>query len=462
MADLWILTEERPKKEVLVVIFKKIADIKGSAIKPGNIRIVPILDAQKKFTFEYEVMGVASTLFDRVRLRIVSGNSSFVDYLVFLSEDSPVEGDQPLIAIEETKTDDAESRNTGVFQRATKFVFLDLYYPGIRKVMLYNLQISQKKDATATNTFGTRCYHTLGVEILGKTIADEAVSPFASVDELIDARSQIRPTSNGVSIQISRTSDGLNISCRLYKSSKSGGGLSHDPNIGTVSLIAATLRKLGWKKRITITHHGLKQSHLGPKNKFVQIANLLSLELEGLSMPISTSPDLYWKYEVSGEKIGSIFTHLLIDGFSPGSVIYENHAGCERGYFFCPDGSPLAVAKKETADNDGIKSKGENILLPDLVLIDKENGIAISIEGEMIKNMNKGVAQLSGFDKIERNYIDKHYPHMTLQRSVVLFGGSSAILDPAVSLWLQEDGTIVLGQSAHQIFIDSLSHLKEL
>ena len=460
MSDLWILTEERPKKEVLSVVFGKISEIKGVAIEVGPLKVVPLLNDQNKFSFEYEVRGVKSSLFQRVRLRIISGNSSFVDYLVFLSDHAPIEGDQPIVAIEETKTDDSESRNTGIFQRATKFVYLDLFYPGVTKVMLYNLQIAQKETPTPTNIFGTRCYQTLGVQILGKTISSEAAKAFLTVDDLIEARSKIKPTANGVSIQITKTKGALKISCRLFKSSSSGGGLSHDPNIGTLALITATLRHLGWSGKIIITHHGLQQKHLGAGNKFIQIANLLNLELEGLSVPIATSPDLYWKYEVSGEKIGSIFVHLLIENFAPGSVIYENHAGCERGYFYCPDGTPLAVAKKEVVEQNGTKNKGDNIFLPDLIVVNSAHGVAICIEGEMVGNMHKGVVQLLGFEKIERLYIKKHYPQLDLHRSVVLFGGNSKVLDPKVSLWLQEDGTVTFGDSAHQILKSALEYLE--
>lgn len=50
----------------------------------------------------------------------------------------------PLYIIEETKTDDSESRNTGIYQRASKFVYASSIFPNARKIMLYSLQISQK------------------------------------------------------------------------------------------------------------------------------------------------------------------------------------------------------------------------------------------------------------------------------------------------------------------------------
>jgi hypothetical protein len=43
---------------------------------------------------------------------------------------------------EETKIDDQESRNTGVYQRCSKFVFIKNYYSNTKLIMLYNLKIT--------------------------------------------------------------------------------------------------------------------------------------------------------------------------------------------------------------------------------------------------------------------------------------------------------------------------------
>jgi len=50
-----------------------------------------------------------------------------------LQIDEPDQNSKPLYAIEETKTDDSESRNTGVYQRSSKFVYVEFYYPGVKK-----------------------------------------------------------------------------------------------------------------------------------------------------------------------------------------------------------------------------------------------------------------------------------------------------------------------------------------
>jgi len=90
------------------------------------------------------VVGFRCNKIERVFMKSVSGFSSFVDFLIFYQEKQPTQKDIPLYAIEETKTDDKESRNTGVYQRASKFVFLENYYPNVKKIMLYNLKLSKR------------------------------------------------------------------------------------------------------------------------------------------------------------------------------------------------------------------------------------------------------------------------------------------------------------------------------
>ena len=132
--QLWILTEERPKKEVIETILQLYLKNKKISAFIDNIRIIPIIK-KKKFTFVYEITGIKSSKLPKILLKIVSGNSSFVDYLVFETSKEPTPKGKPIYVIEETKTDDKESRNTGIYQRATKFVYADFYYPNVRKIM---------------------------------------------------------------------------------------------------------------------------------------------------------------------------------------------------------------------------------------------------------------------------------------------------------------------------------------
>jgi len=180
--NLWILTEERPKKDVIGKIIEKFVREKAIACFFDTIRILPVLNNAGDFTFTYEVIGVNSSIVKKIFLKIVSGKSSFVDFLILYQNEEPIASDIPIFAIEETKTDDAESRNTGVFQRATKFVYIETFYPKIDKTMLYNLQITQKDFATQTNIFGSRCFKTLGVKFSGKTFDPEHDNPWSSIE----------------------------------------------------------------------------------------------------------------------------------------------------------------------------------------------------------------------------------------------------------------------------------------
>ena len=128
MKNLWILTEERPKKEVIITIIKKFSEDRNM-IDPtvDQLRILPILE-NGRFIFRYRVVGISCQEINEILLEVISGASSFVDFLIFHQDKRPSYSDEPIYAIEETKTDDSESRNTGVYQRCSKFVFICFYY----------------------------------------------------------------------------------------------------------------------------------------------------------------------------------------------------------------------------------------------------------------------------------------------------------------------------------------------
>lgn len=455
--NLWILTEERPKREVIAKILYKFAKDNKIACFIDTIRILPILNKDRRFTFLYEVVGFHSNKINKVFLKIVSGHSSFVDSLVFYQKDEPTYEDIPLYAIEETKTDDSESRNTGVFQRATKFVYIDFYYPNIKKIMLYNLKVKQKSKPSETYVFGTRCLLTLGVEILGKNLDLKIFRPFSSIDELIKFKNSMKaPPKSNIPVRIQKEGNIIKISGRLIKSNS----LSHDPNIGALSLISATLRKLGWKGRIIITNHGLKQEHLKPHNKFIKIANMLNVEIDGLKVPKATKDKKYWRYETESEKLGTIFIHIVVENFTNGATIFENHAGCERGYFITKNGEPIPL--KKYADRDAYKrgDKSKIISLPDLILIDFGRCEIINVEGKKYEFRHKGIEKLNNFKEIEKRYIKKYYPNYKIIRTVVLYGGhEKRIIEVEIGFLLNKDGDLVLGIRPPELFKDAIKNL---
>lgn len=456
--NLWILTEERPKKNVLEMILSYFAKDYNFGFLGNSLQILPLLDENKCFDFTYEVIGFKCNKIDHVYIKTISGKSSFADFLVYYQNERPTVLDQPIYAIEETKTDDKESRNTGVYQRCSKFVYIKNYYPNTKLIMLYALLVEQKENPTDTYIFGTRLLLTLGVDILGKVLNPKIFKPFESIEELIECKNNMSlpHSSQNVPIIINREEHKIYISGRLYKNNS----LAHDPNIGALSIIATILRKLGWKESIIITQHGLEQKHIHSRNKFIQIANIVGIELEDLSIPSSTLPDKYWDYDMDGEKLGTIFLHTTVENFTDGYSIFDNHAHCEKSYFRTSEGEYIPLAKY--ADRDAYKAgdKTQIIAIPDLVLVDIRENEVITIEGKKYKNKLDGIKELSYYDSFDKYYLSKYYPQFKIVRSVVLYGGEeNEIVEVEIGFLLNSNGNMILGIRAPKLFRDAINNL---
>lgn len=459
--NLWILTEERPKKEVLQAIFEIFAREYKCEFFTNTLKIIPILNADGVFEFAYRVIGFTCIKVDNIYIKAVSGSSSFTDFLVFYQTHEPTQLDIPVFAIEETKTDDSESRNTGVYQRCSKFVYLKKFYGNIKMIMLYNLKVAQKKTPTATNIFGTKLLRTFGVEIYGKTgYDDNTFSPFQSVDEIIAYKAQMRHAPKGnVPITIVKCDDNkIQVSGRLIK----GRGLSHDPNIGALSIICAVIRLLGWKGDIEITQHGLLQHHINSRNKFVRIASMLDLSLQGLALPVAIQAKDYWHYNHRGEKLATILIHIAVENFTAGYSLFENHAGCEKGYFITPNKEYIVLNKYSDKGLYKAGDKSAIINIPDLILLDPDRREIIDIEGKKYSFQQNGIDELANYDCIEAKYIAKHYPGYDIKRTVVVNGGiGNNIHESEVGFRLNETGHMILGPNAPQIFHEAINHLKD-
>ena len=220
------------------------------------------------------------------------------------------------------------------------------------------------------------------------------------------------------------------------------------------------MRKLGWDKRIVITCHGLEQSHVGKTNKFVQIANCLTIELDGLRVPYAQLPRDYWHYDLTGEKLGTIFLHIVVENFTEGYSIFENHAGCEKSYFQTGAGEKIPLAKY--ADRDAYKAgdKDQIVFIPDLVLLDRVETEIITIEGKKYIYMQKGIEELSGYDAFDEMYLKPYYPDYSIVRTVVLYGSKETqVFEVKVGFLLNEEGEMVLGIQAPNLFCRAIRNL---
>ena len=460
--NIYILTEEKPKISVIRQLFDIYkSDFHGSYTISGQVLVMPFFK-DDYFDFAYELLGIKVEGIDRIILKTVSGSSSFMDFLFFICEDAPLQndGNLPLFAVEETKTSGAESRNTNAYQRGTKFIYFSHYYPDVPKYMLYNDELEENEDKTPTDTevFGTRALLTLGVKYVGKKMFDD-YTPFTSVDELVDSKNAmaIPPSPSNVPVRIKKARNVIQISGILSKPANKG-NIAHDPNIGALSVISAALRKLGWEKDIVITRHGVSQEYLNNsrgRNKFLYICSMLNIKLQRLRMPVAAPfPPGYWHYEMSSEKLASILLHIVAEdaGFKE---VYQNHAGCERGYFRSPTNELIALPKK-TPD-------GNILLIPDLVFNDEFDKVIYVIEGKKLSTLNLGLEEIQDYDDIENLYIRKHYPKHKIKRAITIFGGNlHDIPDENVLVYLRQDGKTMINDNDKiiQKIFDDCENLK--
>lgn len=457
--NLWILTEEKAKISVIEQIANLYGeDFNACVTNNGDPRIIPIMKGDK-FSFVYAVLGIEIDGIDGIYIKTVSGSTSFVDFLVFKQDKAPREfsDDKPIMAIEETKTSDAESRNTGVNQRVTKFVYIDAFYPDVKKYMLYNDELNEDatKQPSDTNIIGTNILLTMGVKVVGKNT--KWFKPYKTVDEIIiDKNSQRQPPAGNVPVRLTKAGNTICISGRLEKP-KGQGNIGHDLNIGTLSMLAKGLRTLGWDGEIVITQHGVKQSYInrsGASNKFIYVCKLLGIELEGIVLPqIINLPDAYWHYEKRSEKVASILLHVLTE--NNGLIeVYQNHAGCERGYFYTRDREMVTLPKKDLS--------GNNLLLPDVVMFDIDDNTVILVEGKQLTTLNQGVEEIKGYDSIENEYINQHYPGSVTYRYVSIFGGDlDEVPHEDVLFYVSDNGNVAVNDDAPEPIKEKLKPTEE-
>lgn len=452
---LWILTEERPKNSVIQTILEDYCNNYHATLTGDDLAIKPKATSDGRFAFEYLVENVRISGIIEINIKIVSGYSSFMDYMLVRQDDVPSNHslNNILFLLEETKTSDAESRNTGIGQRATKFAYANYYCANVPKYMLYNEETTSDKNRNPsdTNIFGTNMLLTQGIKFIGKSMSK--FKAFASVDELIEFKSNMRlPNRTNIPIQISKVNPTtISISGRLIKNNYIG----HDPNIGTLTCIASTLRKLGWRGDIVITNHGLSQSCVtrSKGNKFIRICKLLNIRLEGVNLPMDIElPEYYWQYAMSSEKVASILLHLTCQ-YAGIHGIYENHAGCERSYFREADGSFTTLHKKDAGGQD-------NLLLPDVVLRNDSTREIYLVEGKMYNKLAEGLHDIRGYDAIENEHIKPSYPGYTITRWITLFGGDWTTLPhESVLIYCNNQGKVIINDAAPQAVKDAFKNI---
>ena len=462
--NIYFLTEEKPKLSTILSILDIYKNDFGVNYTCDNSQEITPMFVGNVFQFSYKVNGITVDGIENIYIKTVSGGSSFLDFLFVVQESEPLE-DQPInlvFGVEETKTSGKESRNTNAYQRGTKFIYFRHFYPTTPMYMLYNDELEEDEDGEPTDTevFGTRIHMTAGVKYVGKKMHD-SYRPFTSINELINAKNgmAVPPSPTNVPVRMTRSGNIIYISGTLSKP-KDKGNIGHDPNIGCLSMISAALRALGWRGQIIITQSGVKQSYIdrnGVENKFLYVCTILDIGIQGLTLRRYVLPNSYWHYEKNSEKVASILFHIACENLGFNEV-YQNHAGCERGYFkaasgkletlpkYCgndPFGRIIALKDKNT-----VATNKRNLLIPDVIMRDDVNRIIYLIEGKQLSTMQIGLNEIEDYDDIEILYINKYFPDYSVKRYLTIYGGLlTSLPHEKVLLYVNNNGLLIMNPS---------------
>ena len=158
-------------------------------------------------------------------------------------------------------------------------------------------------------------------------------------------------------------------------------------------------------------------------------------------------PEKYWHYERSSEKMASILLHIMAENNGM-KAIYQNHAGCERGYFITKDNKFIALPKK---DKNNI-----NLYIPDLVLYSSRYNEILLIEGKKLSTIKGGLKKLKIMNNIENEYIKVVYPECEIYRYLSIFGGNlQKIPHEKVLFYLTNEGNIYINNNAPSLIKNS-------
>jgi hypothetical protein len=447
--NIWILTEERPKKDVIEKIINKTKTIKKLDIEIENFKIKPIFNG-KIFTHTFQVDLIKSKSIKNIFIKLISSGkqSSFVDFLIFLQKDEPIKEqilENCVYAIEETKTNTYDSRNTAMGQRSSKFNTLNYYIQKykykLKPVMYFSHKQAESDHDSVQFINRCLCHLESGIEFWGKD--SSKFKKFSSLDELIKLKNKIAGTNTrnkDTPIKITKEKDLIKISGLLANPGadtakhKYTGTIKHDPNIGQLPLIAKAIRTLDWKEKIIITDHRILPEKVveGRGNKFTRLAKYIDFELENCPFPETDFHLDYWKYEKYNEKVSTILAQIILENKEM-ETIFDNHGGCEKSYFYGINNAEIKISKQFS--NDGGK-------IPDLVVKDNLNKIIYLYEGKTAKNIKAGLEEIEAFALFETMYLKVNYPNFKYKRGLIINGGNKIDKDE-VKFQLCEDSKII-------------------
>jgi hypothetical protein len=415
--NIYILGEECPRSASIEQIVKFCCDKRSLNFKVSDLQITPVKQ-NNKFMRYYRISGVNVEGVKNVYYKIVRGTGSFVDYLCYFQDRSPTQADKPFAVIEDNKSRPSDAGNMHK-QRLVKFVNVLKHYPDARMLYLNIVPDFRRKEGVQpTYKRSARMFNTLGVEVKLISFSGEdrtpEFNPYQNLEEFCEDY-EIKPRAGETPTGIELDNDILKISTKLLKGA---GGLS-DPGVGFVCAAAQVSRNLGHHGEIIVINHGLSDKWLAKEraSKLAQCSQDLGIKFKNTKghtkINCSYDKEEYWDSGGSGEKYASILADIMFRERPDCEIIYDNHAGTERGWFIESDGKHVSVAKNIGG-------------IPDLVVKDDNTENILVFEGEMFKNAKKGIKQFKTFEGFKK-LLENKYPGYGIKFHLILNGGEELI-----------------------------------
>tara|TARA_R110000824_G_scaffold26346_2_gene90611 strand:+ start:1628 stop:2950 length:1323 start_codon:yes stop_codon:yes gene_type:complete len=415
--NIYILGEECPRSASIEQIVKFCCGKRNLNFKVSNLQVTPVKQ-NNKFMRYYRISGVNVEGVKNVYYKIVRGTGSFVDYLCYFQRRPPIQADKPFAVIEDNKSRPSDAGNMHK-QRLVKFVNVKKHYPGAHMLYLNIVPDFRRKEGIQpTYKRSVRMLNTLGVEVKLISFSGEdrtpEFNPYQSLEEFCEDY-EIKGRAGETPTGIELNSNILKISTKLLKGV---GGLS-DPGVGFVCAAAQVSRNLGHDGEIIVINHGLSDNWLAKEraSKLAQCSRDLGIKFKNTEghtkINCSYDKEEYWDAGCSGEKHASILADIMLRSRPDHKIIYDNHAGTERGWFIESDGKHVSVAKNIGG-------------IPDLVVKDDNTKNILVFEGEMYKNIKKGVKQIKTFKGFKR-LLESKYPGYGIIFHLILNGGEKIV-----------------------------------
>lgn len=418
-----IITEERPVLSTIETIFKLLSSQPGSTgqkhlQKDFDLRQIKLIPTRLLDTFDVQTTDGIS------QLKIVHGLGPFPDYLAYqgiISEIGSTAQDTPILALEETKSTSAESRNM-LWQRLTKLIALNKRFPHTKIPFYLHIPsgpFSKTQPISVQNAL--RALLTLGGS-LSNSAECFRLLPFLSIGDLLSSINSTSAVATNTTVRLNIFDDRSTITIRLQKGTKQD-ALS-DPNTGQLLAIAACLKMFG-APPLVVLKHGLSLEYLEtPKrNKLVELSNFLNISFEtakGIKR-LNAVPSVnteFWK-ESNDEKLASIRLDILASTFGSAhgvSVVFSNHGGCELSYYF-PLRSPHVTLGKQPGR-------------PDLIIADDKTKTLFVLEAKKSNYVARGLQSLlqeASFLDSKLPEIDPHRANYTRAYGLLLFSDGKKI-----------------------------------